>query len=618
MKQNKFHMAWMVAALLTMAGCSDEIENKQGENPIDSEGVFMTVNIATGVNTKAEGIGGEPGKDPSGGENGDGDLIGFDNENQIKSVTIVLYDGGDINNPGNVVASAYSSDVIDNSDASLNQHHHQATVKFNTTNLEYEKPYNVLAIVNADVREKYPAGTSLPKDETFDQYKTDDGFVMSTHVEELQEGGSQVSFSKTNSEESPDVATVKVERFAARVDYTGTKNTFEVMAGSSNGEEKIADVILNKVSLVNRAKHPIYIFKRVTVDNVYANNSTVLLGDEHPVLDNPGDHTSEAGQNYVIDPTIKEDIEKQFDNPFSSLETGNITEEEYKQLDNIINSEDEARVLGYMMENTMDKDDQLHGNTAGLIFQAIYTPVQLAAYDTEKDEVVLKKIEDLDYTKGTTFYKVYNVLYKDLMDAEIECIGQREGVSSTIQSTLMTLRKNINNANELANLTWKNLYEATNAFSKSVDLGYRLYLQEQIQGKENDESLIGNTSASELTWNAFSSAKIDNATWTQNELQVYTTPNESTTITRYENGQCYYQYWIRHANNGNPEEMGIMEFATVRNNVYQIAVTGVDRLGLPHPFDDVDEPNEGGDVYLQVTLYVKDWVIRNNGDITLK
>ena len=83
---------------------------------------------------------------------------------------------------------------------------------------------------------------------------------------------------------------------------------------------------------------------------------------------------------------------------------------------------------------------------------------------------------------------------------------------------------------------------------------------------------------------------------------------------------CYYPYWIRHANDGNYKTMGIMEFCIVRNNVYRLNVTGIDGLGMADPFDSTDKPDEGEEegYYLKVELYVHDWVVRDNGSITLK
>ncbi|MCH5335757.1 MAG: Mfa1 fimbrilin C-terminal domain-containing protein [Alistipes sp.] len=81
---------------------------------------------------------------------------------------------------------------------------------------------------------------------------------------------------------------------------------------------------------------------------------------------------------------------------------------------------------------------------------------------------------------------------------------------------------------------------------------------------------------------------------------------------------CYYFYWNRHNDNGDINDMGVMEFATVRNNVYKLAVTKLSRLGHPqNPQDDPDplEPgdeDETDDAYFDVQIVVMPWVVRLN------
>lgn len=53
----------------------------------------------------------------------------------------------------------------------------------------------------------------------------------------------------------------------------------------------------------------------------------------------------------------------------------------------------------------------------------------------------------------------------------------------------------------------------------------------------------------------------------------------------YEGGRCYYTYWINHADDGDDNRIGPMEFAIVRNNVYKINVTGISGIGTPEPSD---------------------------------
>lgn len=61
-----------------------------------------------------------------------------------------------------------------------------------------------------------------------------------------------------------------------------------------------------------------------------------------------------------------------------------------------------------------------------------------------------------------------------------------------------------------------------------------------------------------------------------------------------------------------------MEFAVVRNNVYKMAVTKINRLGHPRLSEndpdpvDPDDPNETGNVYISVSVEVLPWVVRVN------
>lgn len=82
-------------------------------------------------------------------------------------------------------------------------------------------------------------------------------------------------------------------------------------------------------------------------------------------------------------------------------------------------------------------------------------------------------------------------------------------------------------------------------------------------------------------------------------------------ITKYENGVCYYPYWIRHINN--PESLAPMEFGVVRNNWYKMAVTKVNEIGFNKPVNpDPNTPDENPDTMLEVLVKVMPWTVRNN------
>lgn len=81
---------------------------------------------------------------------------------------------------------------------------------------------------------------------------------------------------------------------------------------------------------------------------------------------------------------------------------------------------------------------------------------------------------------------------------------------------------------------------------------------------------------------------------------------------------CDYYYWNRHNDNGLENEMGPMEFAVVRNNIYKLAVTEIAKLGHPTIKSDdpdpikPDTPDETSDFYMKVKVSIKKWGVRVN------
>lgn len=87
-------------------------------------------------------------------------------------------------------------------------------------------------------------------------------------------------------------------------------------------------------------------------------------------------------------------------------------------------------------------------------------------------------------------------------------------------------------------------------------------------------------------------------------------------ITKYQDGICYYTYFIKHAEDGDDTKVSPMEYAIVRNNIYQVNVTGINDIGSVTPTD----------YRLNLECTVADWVLEDeitidfsnnyNGDIS--
>lgn len=80
----------------------------------------------------------------------------------------------------------------------------------------------------------------------------------------------------------------------------------------------------------------------------------------------------------------------------------------------------------------------------------------------------------------------------------------------------------------------------------------------------------------------------------------------------------YYTYRNRHNDNGNPVEMGAMEFGTVRNNIYKLCVNNITEFGHtnvkgddPDP-ENPDDPDEEPKTYFKVSVRVVPWMVRVN------
>lgn len=83
---------------------------------------------------------------------------------------------------------------------------------------------------------------------------------------------------------------------------------------------------------------------------------------------------------------------------------------------------------------------------------------------------------------------------------------------------------------------------------------------------------------------------------------------------KYDNFYCYYNYWIRHLDNNDPTNMGVMEFAIVRNNIYRLLVSGINDLGTGTPEINPGQDDEYG-IKLEISFCVLPWIVRNQGGI---
>ncbi len=79
---------------------------------------------------------------------------------------------------------------------------------------------------------------------------------------------------------------------------------------------------------------------------------------------------------------------------------------------------------------------------------------------------------------------------------------------------------------------------------------------------------------------------------------------------------CYYNYWIKHVDDGDNQNLNPMEFVIVRNNYYKLTVTSIAGMGTGKPDVTTDNKDQTSEL-LSITGSVDAWVVRDNGNIGL-
>ncbi len=674
--KSRFYVA-MAAFALFWGGCTRDIGGEDEPEPgreTDEGKVYMNVGIAmpAGGMTKA------------GGEGGDGFLVGSDAENAVHDVWIYLVPtaagyspltGNDltlVRSAADVgIIGAYTDRVGGTSGSALEgpDHRPAVTVSFSTDRVEYGRYYQVLAVVNAG--EGLPAFTRLDQLRNYLQEKAwmeGDGtygptgrFVMTTHQMWQHDGnpkGSDIRFDAANTKDDPAVATAYVERLAARIDLEVAKgllpagdaaNGMEVKKPVGPGVDISAGSVasakdyvrLTGYTVVNRMQAGSYLLKRVTSD---VSGEKLGFGDAAAKDLYLGDEVwvDGAPYNYVADPWTESKVstpETEF--PASFASAGNVygggssapkavtkTYEElyadpfavslndglrFDSMEGISTAEGTFTPIRYTQENTASLLQQKNGFTTGLIFRGVYKPGSWSVYAPDRGEIAVEKPDDGD----KDFYVVSDsdgsrrCLCKDLKTAGVfafEAAKDEAGSEGLIRYLF---------ADDPA-AEWPDGLQKDGVLDIVGKMGggrlaeaYRGYLKGRLSGDAGFDDAV----TASLKWSAFcEEEKIDGA-----DPAVLAGRYG---VAYYKGGTCYYKFWIRHADNREPKGMGVMEFAIVRNNVYQVEVTGVGALGDPLPFtpgkDDPDRPDEEPEkAKVEARIYVKDWVLRRNATIIL-
>ena len=651
---------WMLAVAMATVGCQDEL----GNDPLNPEGVdgpttYMKVNINTETITRApQGDEGEP----TGGETGDGFETGSENEYQVNDVTVVLFrNAGNvspvsaINESSVLIAAGYSNAVDGMDDSNEPQHSKMATVTLSVTD-EAEnfdgKTYGVIAITNIgsdELKDQIGGNITTGKDLAGylqrSVYKESEGtasnFIMSSHLPNVETVTLRAGTSKEN---APEV-NIHVERLAAKIrineykaegESVGNNFIYTIKEGTGASIAEVAKVRLEQVAIVNQLTSGTYLLKHMSASG----NQPTTEEDYSAIPDVTTDTYladevwSASSANYVIDPWTRnksrEAVENissvvyandvklmpndskgsslTYANPFVGENYGGMWSSFSGAVSLCAASGTAAKSpihLAYVQENTTSAGASLNGYSTGAIFKATYVPAKITAINEEKGVVEPQEVsiyEDFgastEATEVPTFYVYNNVAYDKLETIFADHVWKYQ----TSEEDREKVDYSSFNASNIASLTIDDFMKSKVAISDDP-FGYLAYLKEKA-GDATNGSWTGNFATSD-------------------DFETYLESDDckaaiKETIKEHKNGESYYPYWIRHANNDKANVMGIMEFGIVRNNIYDLTIEGISGFGLSSTdVPDPDTPDEEKNYYLKVNLFVRDWVVRSNSGIIL-
>lgn len=546
---------------MAFSACSDEIDlsvNNEESTEESTSQVFMQFSLelpAVSRSTTQTGGGSDAGVE-----------IGKDYENQVSEVLVVITDATD----DKFIAGSTVTNLIPTGNNTT------YVVPFNTNKLvDYAgDPVNIYVYCNptSELKDKLKKEEDIDVDASYTLTSATDetiwsitkgttdnekiGHFLMTNADKNYKRTLPANLDNYKVESNPfDLKTINVERAAARFDYKSSDSDETYTLMGEDGKEEVT-VTLTDMALVNLSKE-FYYLRRVSADG---RSTSATIG---------GTELGGTSANYVVD------TDADWKSSYSSGSESDHFYYTYQPNDAGASTYDWDKIADVTgASGTADTDNSWNADgTKG--------DYKIWRYATEN--TIPKGTDDGFQKKGITT----GVAFK----------GEINGVSVRMQALL----NGINTVYVFDNILWGTWDDVKTAAEAK---------------KESDKTTLANP----LLAAAYNKA-MENPDASDTEIEKkavdagFTIFRPNTTTKKYE---VLYYYWNRHNDNDNNGSMGPMEFAVVRNNVYKLSVTGVNKFGHPtNPGDDPDpenpeDPDEEDDVYFKVAVEVLPWVVRIN------
>lgn len=374
---------------------------------------------------------------PQGGEEGDGRETGTNHENEVNSLTVLLYesDKDDLSEDASI-DYVYTFTGLKEETTSPGKDATYTTGPREIDAAIVGKNYHVIVIANADDMTSKCKGMKIKdvRDLQMSKVCTRDAditkfsnFIMSSKKD------ATIDFTTEGSETDPYLVDVDIERLAARIDIiptatyddTGKGYYYNVMDGTNVvGGFKLESVTPTKVMTSGE-----FLIKRVSPDA--AVSKVTYYGEEEM---NP---TTKASTNYVVCPWTKDRTGLTLSNAEGSASLYNVK----KTTSTSTTTGDASYILDYVMENTTTDNEEAY--STGLIFKGKY--YEETEWDaTKKQPTAGAKGTDKEYTytlrhsdpsgSGTKADPMhFGVVRNNIYQVKVEGVkGKSKGLTLTI------------------------------------------------------------------------------------------------------------------------------------------------------------------------------------------
>lgn len=372
---------------------------------------------------------------PKGGEDGDGREPGTNHENEVNSLTVLLYksDKDDLAEADATIDYVYTFTNLNKVTTSSGIDATYTTVPKEIDASIVGKNYHVIVIANADDMTSRCKGKKISevRDLQMSKVCTRDAditkfsnFIMSSKKDAM------IDFTKEGSETNPYLVEVDIERLAARIDIipnatydvTGKGYYYNVMDGTNVvGGFKLESVTPSKVMTKGE-----YLIKRVSSDK------DVLAATYF------GLETKDAGNkatNYVVCPWTKDRTGLTLSNAEGPTSLYNVKKT------TSTSTTDPSYILDYVMENTTT--DNAEAYSTGLIFKGKYyeetewdkatTRPTTGATGKEKEYTYTLRHSDPSGSGTTADPMHFGVVRNNIYQVKVEGVeGKSKGLKLTI------------------------------------------------------------------------------------------------------------------------------------------------------------------------------------------